>query len=265
MSASSLVIVTAAPLLSFSLWVRHQHTKDGKGLRAGLVLGALGSLAAALYASFFWQVYGRDWVMAVPLILGMFLVTVHGVALGKSKWNASFLAMALVGIPVLLMLVTFSAFKGLFQAMHADNSIAELVELPHRVYTLRAKKQRELVIALQSALDYEDIYVRWGAVRALRQCGKEAAPAAGRIARTLLDTKRGGPPSDPAPAEAFQREAVAALRDLGERAKDAGPILQDGLEDPEPAVREEARRILEQLRIDSSAAQRTSFEPRGGK
>jgi len=251
MRPSSLIIVMAPPLLAFALWVRHQHKRDGKGLRAGLFLGTAGSFSASLYAGFFWQVFGWGWLMFIPLTLGMLLIGVLGSAQGRSRGSAILLALALAGIPNLLIQLALPRSNELMRTMHARNRIAEVVDIPGRVYTLKAKRQRELVRDLTAALDYEDLYVRWGALRTLRECGKEAAPAAERVARSLLDLAKREQDLDPVVLSHLRTAADSLLGALGPRARGAAPPLRQAAEDPDGGVRQEALRLLARIGMEN--------------
>ena len=101
----------------------------------------------------------------------------------------------------------------------------------------------------EAALDI-DLNVRYWALSALKECGKEARSAVPNIVKALETFPEKGPPLEgPARYYADARALAAdALGSIGPDAKAALPALENALQDPSPMVQEAAMRAIQSIK-----------------
>lgn len=179
-----------------------------------------GTLVLDQFAAYQWQAYDRGWALAGPFVLGLAVVTACGRARGEEANGAALRALTVVGLPILLIFMTYPYFGKMFLLMRADISLREHVTFSGQIHVLPPQEKEAAVRELVAALAHEDVFVRWGAVHQLWLSGPSALPAAEAVAKVVSAS-----PPIPLASAHLRRDGARLLGTLGPEAVPAVLLL----------------------------------------
>lgn len=191
-----------------------------------------------LWASYFWQAYDRVWALGLAALVGGALVVCVERSAGRSVRLSADWVGAWVGLPLLLILLTFNYFKKGFLLVRAQHAAAAATGVSVDLSKADDEARRAAAPKLTAALGDEDGFVRWGAVHKLWWCGQACEGAALPVARAILATGA-EPPS--AMREYLRRDG---LRMLESRKADGVEGLFLVLREGDPELRRDAEYSL---------------------